>query len=146
MTTLTLDGIVRVELDGDGHIARAGRIGNGPDLTEWSELPVVLRVQLARRVQIARHTVILPDNRPHSYLRGCIDGVDCTGHTVGELLAAFAAGAESIDWVDDPQLEAYRASTLLSVDKGIPSHIEENDYDGFDVVTDNGKRFSFRRK
>jgi hypothetical protein len=142
---ISVEGVdYEVSLDLDGRIEGVGN-PTSPSFTEASELPVALRESLGTKIRIVRHTVILPDNRPHTYLRGCIEGRDCTGHNIGELLAAYAAGAECIDYVDDPRDVALRASTVLAVDKGVPSHIEKNDYNGYDVVTDEGKRFSFRR-
>jgi len=66
-----------IELDSDGHIE------------SLSEFPIVLREELLRRVRIVRHDVILPRQQVRPYLRGRIDGVDCTGRTVGELLEAY---------------------------------------------------------
>jgi hypothetical protein len=129
-----------VELDSDGRIEG---VGKGPSFTEWHELPVALRVAISAKIRIVRERVILPDNRPHTYLRGCIDGRDCSGHNISELVAACAAGAESVDWVDNPRDAALRASTILAGDKGIANHVECNDYHGFDVVADNGRRFRF---
>ena len=97
-------------------------------------------------MRIRRHNVILPDGRPHTYLRGCIDGHDCTGHTVEELLVAYVERAECIDYVDDPLDAARRASLILAGDYGIRNEIQRNDYNGYDVVTDENKRFQFRRK
>ena len=68
-----------VELDSDGHIE------------SLLEFPVVLRDELLRRVRIVRHDVILPRQQIRPYLRGRIDGVDCTGRTVEELLEAYTA-------------------------------------------------------
>jgi len=146
MATLTIDGIGAVELDRDGRVEGVGNPLH-PSYTEVAELPVALREEIARRVRIVRERMILPDNRPHSYLRGCIDGVDCTGRTIEELLAAYVVRAESVDYVDLPYTEAMRASIILAGDYGHANHLEANDYNGFDVVVDDsGKRFQFRKK
>jgi hypothetical protein len=132
-----------VELDCEGRIV--GTV-NGPVVTPVADLPIILVNALYAKVWIIRERVILPDNRPHTYLRGRIDGRECTGRTIEDLCATFAAGAESVDYVENPNSEALRASIILAGDKGIPNHIEKNDYAGCDVVTDDGRRFQFRKK
>lgn len=72
--------------------------------------------------------MILPDNRLHN------------------ASAVWDGGCESIDYVDNPKDVALYASAVIAADKGIPSELQANDYNGFDVVTDEGKRFSFRRR
>src|SRR5271157_440071 len=142
MAYVKFDGVT-VELDSEGRII--GTV-HGAVVVPLTELPTMLIAALREKVWIIRERVILPDNRPHTYLRGRIDGKDCTGCTIEDLCATYAAGAESIDYVENPNEEALRASIILHGDKGIPNHIESNDYAGADVVTDEGRRFQFRKK
>jgi hypothetical protein len=131
-----------VELDHTGCVIGAGK---GPDYRLVTELPEWLVKALRAKVRIERNECVLDGGRVHTYYRACIDGHDCGGHTVVELCVAYASHAESVDYAADPHSAAYRASAILAADKGVPSHLEANDYDGWDVVTDNGKRFQFRK-
>jgi len=144
MSSVTLNGLGTVELDCNGRALGIG-IPSCLEYTELADLPAARREEVARRVRIVRHDTVLPDNRPHTYFRGCIDGHDCTGHTVKELLAAYAEGVESRDFVNDPIDAARRASIILAGDYGYANHIESNDGKVYDVVVDNGKRFRFIR-
>lgn len=72
--------------------------------------------------------MILSDNRVHT------------------AYSDWDGGCESIDYVDNPHDVALYASAVLAADKGIASELQRNDYNGYDVVTDEGKRFSFRRR
>jgi hypothetical protein len=132
-----------VELDSDGSIVG---IGTGAGLTVVSELPFALREALAAKVQIRRERVILPDNRPHTYFRGRIEGRDYSARTVAELCNTFAACAETTDCVENPLQAARYASAVLAADKGIPSRIESHNGRDYAVVTDEGKRFLFLQK
>lgn len=114
-----------VELDSDGCIR------------SLLKFPIVLREELVRLVRISRLRAVFV---------GIIDSVECAGHTVEELLEAYAARVESVDYVARPSEVALEASNVLAVNKGIPNKLQANDYDGYDVVLDNGRRFQFRQK
>lgn len=129
-----------IELDSDGSIVG---IGTGAGLTVVSELPFTLRKALEAKVQIRQERVILPDNRPHTYFRGRIEGRDYSARTVAELCSTFVACAETTDHVENPLQAARYASAVLAADKGIPSRIESHNGRDYAVVTDEGKRFLF---
>ena len=133
MPSLVIDllGQLRtVKLDSDGRVKGIGNPGF-PDFTEYlevAELPFVLREAVVAKIQIRRENMILPDNRPHTYFRGRIGDRDYMARTVQELCYAYAAYAETVDYVENPIQSAYLQRW------------------GRAVVTDAGKRFLFYHK
>ena len=85
-----------------------------------------------------------------NYLHGFINGKQVAGYTEEEVARNYADcvafGVDCITYTGNPKDYAYTLSACLAADKGIASNVVSNSFNGYDVVTDEGKVFQIRRK